>query len=733
MPFTLPSLERARGFFLVAVLAAGLVYFGVKVDGVYPVKDWLFLRYAAYWVVSLAWLASCLLAGYALCGVLVRGALPKLEQLTLGLALGVLCFGLGVFFVGLAHGLSVLTFFLLPAVFALFGYRRSGKELLHFARRTLRSEWRVPAWQVPVLVLAVLALGIVYFTILSPEVVSFDVRWYHMPIAQRYALSGAVSRFEEGFWPVAFPHLWSYVYAWAFLAPKTLLFDRVELCAHLEFVLFLAMLAQVPVLVRRLAPGRYVGITWVTLLMFPGLYVYDLNLHSGADRVTGFFAIPIALTFFRAWRRFTPLNAALFSVFIAAATLTKYTALSIVLPPAFALLARGLWLTLRRRTKTEGIALAALVTLPLILTAPHWLKNWVWYGDPIYPMLHRFFPSHPWAPEAAARLSILEATGRPGSVNAEGLFAAAKATLTFSFEPNNWEFLYGNWPVFGSLFTLTLPCLLFVKGAARVAWLYALGMAAVFVWYLLTHYDRYLVAAVPLMAGATATTFVLVARSGYKPRIALALLGGLQVVWAGDTPFIRTHNLLHDSPIRVVALFLASAFERQENRLDIYEPLSTIGRALPPDATVLAHDNIMILGLDRNWVTDLHQLKFNYARLASPARINDQLRRLGVTDLVWPPYSIGRDSVGEDLAFYNYAYRATEERRIVAGQWVARVPEPRPSETRTEFERRLLRLRSALPHGLVQALAAHLARRRSGTAARPRRATPCIRRSSRKG
>jgi len=36
-----------------------------------------------------------------------------------------------------------------------------------------------------------------------------------------------------------------------------------------------------------------------------------------------------------------------------------------------------------------------------------------------------------------------------------------------------------------------------------------------------------------------------------------------------------------------VAKFLASAFEHQPNRLAVYEPLTTIGRALPKDATVI--------------------------------------------------------------------------------------------------------------------------------------------------
>jgi hypothetical protein len=677
---------RARQVALAATLLGAFVFFAAWLHGVYPIQYWLFFRYAAYWLMALLWLGSCQIGGYALLGWMFRHSLPKLEQATLGLAAGVLGFALAIFGIGLVGGLNVVTFFALPLAFALLGWRTSGRTFLELVRATCSRRLTLEGWQVPMLVLSTFGLGIAYFQILSPETFSFDVRWYHMPIAQRYALSGRVGRFDEGFWPAAFPHLLSYIYAWAFLAPRSILFDRVELCAHIEFVLFLATLSQIPVLVRRLVPRARVGWSWVVLLLFPGLYVYDLNLHAGADRVAGFWALPIALALLRAWRRFDPLHAALFALFTGGALLTKYTAVSLAVPASLAILARGLYLALVVRSSGAWKSLGTLLACGLAITAPHWLKNLIWYGDPIYPMLHAYFPSRPWAPEALARLSILEATARPGSLDLPGLFEAARAMFTFSFIPNNWEFLYGQWPVFGSLFTLSMPCLPFVRGASRVAWLYLLSLGAVFIWYLLSHYDRYLVAVVPWMAAATAACFVLIAREGQLGRIGLASLTALQVVWSGDIPFLRGHNQIGDSPIRHVAYFLASSFERRPRRLDLYQPLSTIARALPADATVLAHDHITILGLDRNWVTDLHQLEFNYARLGSPSAIHEKLVGLGVTHLVWPTSSIERDSLAEDLAFHNYAYNYTVERQRVADQWVARLASAAPSVATRDYD-----------------------------------------------
>jgi hypothetical protein len=233
--------------------------------------------------------------------------------------------------------------------------------------------------------------------------------------------------------------------------------------------------------------------------------------------------------------------------------------------------------------------------------------------------------------------------------------------------------------VFGSLFTLTLPALLFVRGGRRVAWLYALTMAAVFGWYLLTHYDRYLQAITPLMAAATAATVLLVWQSGILPRVAVSLMVALQIIWGGDTPFIRTHNQIGDSPVRYVAAFLASGFEKASR--DLYEPFTSIGRLTPPNATVLAHDVIVILGIDRNWVTDIHQSLFSYARLGSPAAIHALLRDLGVTHVIWANRSLNRDSVAGDLAFLNYVIKYGHDRTPVSWATLATLPSTAPSDT----------------------------------------------------
>src|SRR5260370_12215264 len=182
---------------LIVALLAATLFFGFFVDKFYAIHTWLVWRYAFCWIVASCWAGCCLAMGYALLARLFRSSLTKIEQLTFGLPLGVLAFGLAIFCLGLAHALNHVTFFALPLAFAAAGGRRLVTDLRRLLQRTrfgpiVSMDLRTA----PVVALAVLALALLYFAQLSPEVFSFDVRWYHMPIAQRYAISGAIGPFR---------------------------------------------------------------------------------------------------------------------------------------------------------------------------------------------------------------------------------------------------------------------------------------------------------------------------------------------------------------------------------------------------------------------------------------------------------------------------------------------------------------------------------------------------------
>lgn len=668
---------RVRALGLGAILLGACVLFGWVVHGHYSLGDWLFFHYALAWLLALALFGASFVGGYGLLEHLGGASFSKREELTLAPAIGVVVFGLSVFFVGLVGGLWVGSFYALPVLLVALGWGRAWRDFPRLLRHLRRVELRPPFVQLFAWALAAVAVWLIYVQLLTPENFGFDERWYHLPIAQRYALTGSTTRFEEGFWQQANPELATYLYTWAFLTPGVTLFDRLETCAHIEFVLFLATLAQVPVLTRRLAPGLRHPLSALVLLTFPSIYLYDGNLHVGADHVAAFFAIPAALAALRCLRELSPRTALVFAMCIGGLALTKFTALVVVVPLLLLVGGRGSWLVVRRRTGAQS-GLATAVGACLLVSAPVWLRNLLWFRDPLYPFLHRVLPSRPWNPDAAGPIAVMQTLMQGQSWAPTDLLEALKATLTFSFVPNDWHVFHRDVPIFGSLFTLTLPCVLLVRGRARLLAAHACVMVSLLLWHFLHHADRYLQVLLPWMAAVTAACLGRVWEAGGLARGPLVALVSLQLVWGGDVPFLRTHNLIGDSPVRVAEAFLASGFEQRPQRLVPYEPLGTIGQATPDDAVILAHDLITILGLDRSWVTDVHESRFSYGVLRTPRAIHRELSALHVTHLLWTSTALGRDSLASDLAFLDYALHYTEEQQVIAGYTLARLPETEP-------------------------------------------------------
>src|SRR5262249_39168384 len=143
---------------------------------------------------------------------------------------------------------------------------------------------------------------------------------------------------------------------------------------------------------------------------------------------------------------------------------------------------------------------AALLT-SLVFTAPHWLKNWRWYGNPVYPMAPRLFSNRPWSAEAARAYELIDgsAWAPQGTLGAK-LRQTLLALYSFSFEPHDYPRNHGVVPVFGSIFTLCLIVLPFVRAKPRL-WMLALAAnSGVMFWWWTHHEDRYLQALVPWMA-----------------------------------------------------------------------------------------------------------------------------------------------------------------------------------------------------------------------------------------
>jgi hypothetical protein len=688
--------SRIRDGVIASVLAAAALFFGQFVHGFTPVGDWLFWRYAGYLALSGLWLASCLSAGHRLVRAWLGRSLPFYAHVSIAFATGVFAFGIAMFLLGAMQLYVRPLLLLLPAGFLAFGgrsawrYASERRRRLDVLRRALgrRTSWGSLA----LVAFGLLGLGMLYFLILTPDNIAYDARWKHLALAEDFVLSGGIRHFPEGWTFATRPHFGSYLYTWAFLLPGRL-FDRIELAAHLEMAVFaMTTWFAIPAVVRAALPGRRVvwGV-WAARFAFPGVFVYDATLGCGADHIAALFAGPIVVLMLRSYKRLQLRLVVLLAVSLAGAVLTKYSAAILLLPvPALALVLRALWLLARgsaeERKRVAFSSLAAIGALGLF-TAPLWLKNLLLYGDPLYPVLHAWFPSNPWFERAsyAFEKGYLGMRMWQPTRDWQGVRETLEALATFSFLPNDWPNHHRDVPIFGSLLTLLIPALLLARRAPRRLWaLVAVVHAGLIPWYWLNHQDRYLQAMMPWLAATTAAiAWVLWREHGRLVKGALVMLVGLQLVWGGDAYFYQTQVFIGSPQKWVFGLFEGGFRGSRDQRFDTQEPWPTLGKAIPEGGRVLLHDIDRHLGLDRQAVLDLVPWQFgiDYGQMRSPAEVHRLLQSMGVSHLFWPPSRrYGTENLAADLMFFDFVLNHAEERQGFEFGTLVRMPAEPPGE-----------------------------------------------------
>ena len=434
---------RSLWFTLVTLVGAGIIL--ATGHFFYPIQEWLFWRYFGYWAACLVWAYACTGFGYVALRKIVRVQMPALELLTCAFALGMASFAISMCLAGFLQLYKTALFFALPLLFLAIGGRPLTAFLhrrLAFGKGSLLAGARLSWSQVGLLGFGVFGLLLIYIGVVTPETVQFDARWKHLALAEDFVAYGGIHRFPEGWVFATRPHLASWLYVWAFLS-SDLLFDKIVLSQHLEFTVFLftAWIA-VPALVRRLVPDANPSLVWVARFLYPGVWLYDSSLSAGADHIGAALAIPMLLLGWRAWRRLDPRYVLLLSLVMASAFMVKETLAAMLVPlPALAVAIRIVQFTIakargrlaadvhRKWWTVPFVAIAAV----LVWSAPHWARNLVWYGDPLYPILFRHFDSRPWLPDSDysyvwGYLSV-QMDEPPGGW--QGLWQAIKVVFTF--------------------------------------------------------------------------------------------------------------------------------------------------------------------------------------------------------------------------------------------------------------------------------------------------------------
>lgn len=680
-----------------SLLALGAVFL-IVVDHHYAITDWLVWRYLRYWLWCLVIGLGCLGTGEAVVLRLTGRIRGLYAHLFVSFCTGILLLGLLLFLAGMLQLYDSTLFYGLPLAMlacAMPSLRRLRRDLLPRLRRFSPLSVRGP-WALSIIIFGMYAWLMIYAFVLTPDNIMFDSRWKHVAIAESFAAHGGLFRFDQGWMFASRPHFASYLYTWAFLIPDGDLFDRITLCGHIEFMIFaVTTMLGIPAMVRRLIPDADPKLVWVARFLFPGVFLYDSNLSIGADHIAAVFAIPIFLTTEDLIRSgFQIRKAVLVGMMTAGILLTKETAAAVTIPSAaVALVAAAAWYAYRMRSSSASrwvrfrfvpAALAIMVT-GLVVSSPLWLKNILWYGDPLYPNFHQYFTPRPWSADSEYLLQWGFYDYQFGlwvDPEENQLVETLRTLVTWSFEPHDWVAFHGKRPVIGSLLTMLLPCLLFLRGTKRL-WVVAIWIhVGIVMWFRVLPQDRYLQVLMPWMAAWTAAALVLAWRS--RVRLAVAAMVAAQIIWGGDVYFLH-RNMLP----KIVDLFSASRDpEKLEQRVRTQKRFHAVGEHLPAGSRLIVHEVHPHLGTNVPTYSDFQTYQFGlpYGLMHSPREVWEAWRAMGITHIYWVHHkSRAWDTVAGDLMFFDMALRHSVDRKKVYSSWVAALPE-HPPEDEAHFE-----------------------------------------------
>jgi hypothetical protein len=690
LPFV--TARRLAAVFAALLCLCGTAYYASVLNRVYPIRFWLFWQLAVIWAYQALLTAACLGTGLVVVArVLKLADLRALEELVTAMAVGVVAFTLAMYAAGALGWYNRVFAISLPAVMTAFGARELVARV-RAARAALEERRPSQPWVWIVTAFGTLGVGLVYLQLLSPDALNYDATWYHVASAQDYAREGRIVRYLAQYAPNA-PQLATLLHTWGFILPGLREPPlRWMMALHNEFNLFLWTLAGISAAVRWLADDDRLRGGWAALFLYPFIFVYDHNMGGAADHVLAFFAVPLLLTGRRVWQTWSPAWAALLGILAGGAVLTKYQAMYLLVPLAALLASRWILLLVARKLGRalpvardfEQIRRSLLwapflaLGLMVVVSAPHFLKNYIFYRNPVYPFMQRVFTrSTPAVPDAWLYVDYIfkDLVYVPRGTALEKWKHTALLFYNFSFEPH-YSFTNG-YPGFGSLFTLLLPAVFLVRTRRRLAFASLMASGGILMWAATFNVDRNLQIMVPLFASVTGALIVQLWRLGAIARLGLVPLVGLALAWSGDAPFYSG-----DERMKSAISLICSGYEgRAAERFDGYrKQYRDMNDALPEKARVLLHMSHSNLGIDREVLIDWigFQGLISYAALRTPRELYDYLRANGITHLLYEPGQRAANSRQDEVLWNAFVTRHAREVGKFGGYRLLAMPSTPP-------------------------------------------------------
>lgn len=759
-------LELGVGIAVLIVCLAGTGIFLKYVGEFYPVQDWL----AWHLLKLLGWTAilngSLVAVGFSFLRRVMRSSdLPPAELVLLSMTVGLSGFALTMYLAGALFLYGGVFAAALPLLFLAIGAR----DLPQLVRQCW-SDRRPPAQKSLIgKMFAPLAAGFgatmvtfLYLSCLSPQGFNFDAIWYHVPVAQDYAREGGIIPFY-GDNHRAYPQLTSLLQTWALLVPGIEpLPVRWMLMLHLEFSFVLWRIVGAVATTQWLLAGRSVPGMWAVFFLFPSVFIYDQNIAGSADHVLGATAVPIFLGTARLFRRFEMKWAIVTGIAAGCHILTKYQALYMVVAVAGLVGGRCLWgltrhayAALRKRSSSE-LPLRSLLVAPslvlgcaLLVSGPHFVKNWAFYDNPVYPFASKLFPSdfEQWE-ETKVNVHSLRAQGDPdedialsalgsgekGGDDAvpvkargsrvppvprtsashedpseEGVQKVEKTWAErFRFPPRaydfgpqgegvlerlvwvhktllDWSFKTGNrhltkqLPYMGSLFTLLLPILLFLRRARRLWFCAGFLYLAFGTWALTIANDRYLVSFLSIPIGMAGALLARAWHLGVWPRLGLVPLVAIQLFWTIDAPLHYGERAFKDA-VRIID----RGYSRggADDRFRYREREQRLTREFPPDALILGRYFKDQLGFDRATLNTHRAIQkyIRFDRMHSVREFWQVAKDRGVTHLLYP---VGKRKPhwAQDIVLFDALVLASKNQKSQGGYMMAELSDEPPEDT----------------------------------------------------
>jgi 4-amino-4-deoxy-L-arabinose transferase-like glycosyltransferase len=513
-------------------------------------------HFAEFWragLINAGCVAAMLITSFAVGAVAIDRWTPEKNLLAalFSLAAGLWSLSVAILLVGIFSIRSLPFVFLLAGCWLLPAPRR-------FFHRVGSASERLDGWAKLMLACVIAAALLSLLGAMTPPF-EYDELEYHLGAPAEYIKAGRITALPHNFYS-NLPQLTEMLYL---LGLKTSSGVAAKL---LHWSLGLLGAVAVYAVAAR-SWKREVALPAVALF-YCVPFMQDLSETARIDLATTFFAV-LAFGSLLGWLQDRRDNRYLWlsALMAGGAVGTKWTAIPVVLLPA------GVFVLVSRRSvflAARYWLLAAAVVLPWLI------KNWLFMGNPVYPLLDNVFHSPHWSAEQAA----LFARKHYASFGWDGWAQFVGLIWRYSFKE----------PFAVPLLLMTAPLILLLRNvtpsARRAGWLFVAAYAG---WFLLTFRPwRFLFPIFPLAAMVGAVALDAVGKWARAVVVAVLLAGlsgmGLNSLVDAENP--------ERVPAQVSFLDYALGEVSREEFIarmgrGTFEPIVWMNRNLPADATVL--------------------------------------------------------------------------------------------------------------------------------------------------